>query len=192
MSKEIEAKFLDIDLEQIREKLKQNNAKLIQPMTLMRRYVYKNQDLKNKNAWLRIRDEGFRKTITYKQLDEQSIDGMQEFEIEINDINQAVKIVENLGFTNPSYQESKREIWQIKDIEIMIDQWPWTNHFMEIEADNSEKVYSIANLLGFDEKDAKYGDVFTVYRHQYPKLGPDGKLDLQIVKFDDPLPKELQ
>ncbi len=192
MSKEIEVKFLDINVEQIRQKLQQNNAKMIQPMTLMRRFVLKNQALKDKNAWLRIRDEGHQKTMTFKQLNQQSIDGVTEFEIKIDDIEQAVEIIKHLGFTNISYQESKREIWQIDDVEIVIDQWPWINYYLEIEADSPEKVYATAELLGFDKKDAKFGDVMTVYRHQYPQLGTDGRLELETVKFGDPLPEQLR
>ena len=54
MNNEIEAQFLDINKEIIREKLKKVGAKLVKPEVLMRRIIF---DI-GKHEYARVRDEG--------------------------------------------------------------------------------------------------------------------------------------
>jgi len=52
---EIEAKFLDINVTELRKKLKLNNAKKIHKMMLYRRYVF--HLLTNEKGYIRTRQE---------------------------------------------------------------------------------------------------------------------------------------
>jgi adenylate cyclase, class 2 len=67
MKTEIEVKFLDVDFNLMREKLKQLGAVCEQPMRLMRRAIIETPELEAKGGFLRVRDEGDKVTLTYKQ-----------------------------------------------------------------------------------------------------------------------------
>lgn len=189
MHTEYEVKFLDVDIENVRHRLTKLGAKLEKPMRLMKRVTIDNLDMKKKNAFVRIRDEGDRVIVTYKQFDSLSVDGAKEYEIVVSDFEKAIKLFSAAGLPYGSFQESKRETWKFNDVEIVIDEWPWLNPYIEIESDSEVKVKNFAKKLGFDWKDAAFGDVMTAYRAQYPHLTDDDRIgDLPYVKFEDPLP----
>lgn len=196
MNSEIEAKFLDVNHDTIRTKLTTLGAKLEQPMRMMKRVVVHTQSMTEKNAFLRIRDEGHRATVTYKQFDDDSIDGAKEYEIVVSDFESAVNIFKESGLVYDTYQESKRENWRLDDIEIMLDEWPWLNPYIEIEATSEEAVRRVAMLLDLDWSDAMFGGVANVYKHQYPHIGEEGRIQINqnwpIIKFHDDAPELLK
>ncbi len=57
MDVELEAKFANIQLDEMRKKLKKIGATLVHPETLMRRKVYEHPTNKQSD-WFRVRDEG--------------------------------------------------------------------------------------------------------------------------------------
>lgn len=192
MDTEIEAKFVNVDHDAIRAKLKTLGAKLEQPMRLMRRVTIDSEIMKSKNAFLRIRDEGYRVTATYKQFDALSVDGAKEIEITVNDFQATVDLLKAAGLPHRSFQESKRETWKLDDTEIVLDLWPWLNPYIEIEANNKELVMKVASDLGLIWNDAVFGDVMEAYKIQYPHLNKrDTVGNIPQVRFDDPLPELL-
>lgn len=195
MNSEIEAKFLNIDHDAMRAKLTALGAELEQPMRMMKRVVVHTQAMTDKNAFLRIRDEGHRATVTYKQFDDDSIDGAKEYEMVVSDFETAVNIFQESGLVYDTYQESKRENWRLNDVEIMLDEWPWLHPYIEIEAPSEEAVRRIARLLDLDWNDAMFGGVANVYRHQYPHIGEEGRIEINqnwpIIKFEDDAPELL-
>ena len=193
MKTEIEAKFLSVDLEEVRAKLTQLGAKCVKPMRLMRRVTIDKADMKAKDAFLRVRDEGDKTTLTYKQFDELSVAGAKEIEVVVDDFADTVKILEQAGLPHGSFQESKRENWELNGVEIMLDEWPWLNPYVEIEADSEDKVKDTAAKLGFEWNDAVFGDVMAAYRVQYPHLNDrDTVGNIKEVKFNLPLPDLLK
>jgi adenylate cyclase, class 2 len=196
MKTEIEAKFLDVDFDEIRAKLTKLGATLEQPMRLMRRYTFDNAYMKRgKDSFVRVRDEGSKVTATYKQFDSLSLHGTKEIEIEVNDFEQTVSLMREIGAgeDNHSYQESKRETWRLDQAEIVLDEWPWLKPYIEIEGDTEEAVRQTADLLGLSWDDAAFGDVMVAYRAEYPHL--EGKHTIGTVtevRFGDPLPDVLK
>lgn len=189
MNTEFEAKFVNIDLNELRQKLKACGGKLDQPMRLMRRVTIDTPAMKEKDAFVRVRDQGDKVTLTYKQFDDLSVDGAKEFEIEVSDFQQTVDLLAAAGLPHGSYQESKRETWQIGTTEIVLDVWPWLNPYAEIEGNNEEDVRKVASKLGFTWENAVFGDVMAAYRMQYPHLqSHDTVGNIPTVKFGDPLP----
>ena len=65
MQTEIEAKFLDIDPEALREKLQSIGATLVHSERLMKRKVFDlpDQTFQQSGAWVRVRDEGDKITL---------------------------------------------------------------------------------------------------------------------------------
>lgn len=193
MKNEIEAKFVNIIIEDVRSELKRIGAVLTKPMRDLRRVTIDTPELKKKNAFVRIRDEGDKTTITYKQFNSLSIDGVKEIEVSVNDFDNAVMLFKEAGLVYGSIQESRREIWMLDEVEVVIDEWPWLNPYIEIEAPSEDLVISTAKKLGFDWDDAVFGDVMAAYRVQYPHLGLNDTVgNLPEVRFGDPLPELLK
>jgi hypothetical protein len=63
----------------------------------------------------------------------------------------------------------------------------------EIEASSEAAVRKVAQQLGFEWADAKFGDVMMAYQAQYSHLTVNDYIScLASVKFGDPLPDLLQ
>lgn len=193
MNAEIEVKFLDINVEEIREKLKAIGAQLEQPMRLMRRVLIEEPHHAAQRSFIRIRDEGDKTTLTFKRRlkpdEETTINSTQELETTVGDFDTTVKIFAEAGWDYITFQESKRETWHLKDIEIVIDEWPWLNPMIEIEADAEDKVEQTAKQLGFSWKDAVFGSVDVVYHREFPNMTCRGIIDVKEAHFGDPIPK---
>lgn len=169
METELEAKWLDIEPEALREKLREIGAKLIHPERLMRRRVFDFPDLRldQHGAWLRVRDEGDRVTLAFKQWRDHSLHGTAEAEVTVSDFDVAAKILQALGLQEKSYQETKREEWRLGEVEITIDTWPWIPTFVEVEAPSETEVREMADKLELPWDHALFGGVVRAYQHYY-------------------------
>ena len=90
-----------------------------------------------------------------------------------------------------TYQESKRETWTLGGAEVVIDEWPWINPYIEIEAENEAIVRDVATRLGFDWGDAVFGSVDVIYNKEYPDMTVRGVIDVKEVRFGQPSPAEF-
>ena len=166
METEIEAKFLDIDKEEIRKKLREIGAELVHEERLMKSKVYEHPTEKQ-NDWFRVRDEGDKITLSYKQLLDRTLHGTKEIDVVVNDFDKACSILEKSKLKFVTNQEKRREKWQLSKTEIVIDTWPWIPTFIEIEAPTENEVKSAAEKLGFDWNKAEHGSVETVYMKHF-------------------------
>ncbi len=193
MKTEYEVKFLAIDIDEIRARLTAEGAELVQPMRLMKRVTIDSPAMKQNDAFVRIRDEGDKTTLTYKQFDQLSIDGAKEFEVTVSDFNETVQLLAAAGLPHRSYQETRRETWELDHVELMIDGWPWLEPYIEIEAGSEEEVRAMAERLGFDWSKAVFGDVMAAYRAQYPHLTTKQTVgDVAEMTFDGPMPEMFE
>ena len=169
MQTEIEAKFLGIDHGQLRATLKEIGAKLEQPMRKMSRknFDYPDGRLERIGGWVRVRDEGNKITLSYKQLNDRSLHGTKEINLEVDNFEQACKFLESIGLRQNSFQETKRESWGLGNVQIELDEWPWVKPFVEIEAPNEEELKKVARLLDLNFEAAVHGSVEIVYQSEY-------------------------
>lgn len=194
MKEEIEAKFLNVDFADLRQRLTGLGAVCEQPMRLMRRVImdYPDRRLHHEGAYIRVRDEGDKKTLTYKRFDktrELHVASAQELETTIGSLEDTVALLQNLGMEIRSEQESRRETWKLGKVEVVLDEWPWLNPYIEIEGESEQALQRVATDLGFGWQDAVFGDVMVAYRHQYPKLSKGQSIgNLPQVRFGDPPP----
>jgi len=189
MKTEIEAKFVKVVHDDIRQRLTDIGAKCDVPMRNMKRAAINSAEMRAKKGFVRVRDQGDKITITYKQIDTLSLTGAKEIELEINDFDNAVAIFKAVGLSDCSLQESRRETWTIGDVEVALDEWPWLDPYIEIEGLDEAEVKAAASKLGLSWEDAVFGDVMTAYRIQYPHLRDNQLLsDIPEVKFNGPLP----
>lgn len=170
MQTEIEAKFLDVDHDALRAKLRALGAVCEQPMRTMYRKGFDFPDKrlrKEKNGWVRIRNEGDKVTMSYKQLDDRSVHGTKEVCLTIDSFEQAEAFLRAIGMVPEVSQETRRESWRLGHIEIELDQWPWTKPYAEIEAHSEQELREVAEKLGLDWNDVLHGSVEVVYMAEY-------------------------
>lgn len=197
MNIEIEAKFLHINHDAIRKKLLGLNASCVTPMRLMRRVIidYPDKRLQTSklNSYVRIRDEGDKVTLTFKQFDSLSIDGARECEVGVTSFDDTIKIFTSIGLHVVSYQESKRETWEVNACEVVLDEWPWLDPYIEIEATSELDIQALSSKLELDWSDAVFGDVMVAYREQYPYLTKTQTVgNIPEVLFGAPFPDLLK
>lgn len=189
MNTEIEVKVLHVNHDEVRRRLLAIGAVCVEPMRLMRRVTFDNLAMKAKNGWIRVRDEGDKITMGYKQTDSLNIDGTKEIETTVGDFDAAVAIFKQLEIDGGSFQESKRESWRLGDTQIELDEWPWLDPYIEVEAPTEELVREVVAKLGFDITKAVSGDVMAAYREQYPHIGAKDTVgNLAEVRFGAVLP----
>lgn len=169
MPSEIEAKFLVQDFVDLREKLISLGGTLKQARCLMRRRIFDYPDLRldANAAWVRVRDEGNRVVMSYKQRRSETLGGMVEYETLVGDFEATCSIFEKIGLTEKAYQENYRETWDFMGCEIALDEWPWIPPTVEIESDSEEVVQQASLALGFNWGRAIFDSVDGVYQRYY-------------------------
>jgi adenylate cyclase class 2 len=170
MQQEVEAKFLDIDHAEIRAKLEQLGAVLEHPNRLMRRTIFDFPDrrLKQQKSRLRVRDEGGKITITYKSASDTQYSN--EVETTVGSYETMVDLLRALGLNAYATQESKRETWRCKNVEIELDEWPWAPQYVEIEGPDEAAIKQVTAELGLDWTNAVFESADAVYHHHYPGM----------------------
>lgn len=170
MQIEYEATFPNIDKNEIRERLKKANAKLIKPEFLQKRMVFhlpKGHEIDG--GWLRVRDEGDKITMSLKVVTDGGIENQKEICLTVNSFEEAILFLESIGCKKKAdgIQESKREIWNLDGVEICLDEWPFLEPFVEIEGKSEEVVKKISEKLGFEYEKALFCAVDTLYSQKY-------------------------
>ena len=166
MAIEYEATFSNINKEIIRKKLKKIGGKLVKPETSMKRFAF-NLPSNERGKWLRVRDEGDKITMSFKAIEGKGIESQKEVELVIDNFEHGVNFLKSIGCHEKAYQESKREIWEIDNTYIMIDEWPFLEPLVEIEGSDEKSVKSVAEKLGFDYSKAIFSSVDELYTEKY-------------------------
>lgn len=195
MKTELEVKFANVSIEVIRQALQAAGAVCEQPMRLMKRALVEEPHHQVEHAFLRIRDEGDKTTLTFKRRadpDAASIDSVKELEVEVSDFDKTVEIFSEAGWKYKTFQESKRETWKLDGTEVVIDEWPWLNPYIEIEGESEAAIKKVAEKLGLSWDDVLFGHIDALYEMQYEfQDGIRGVIDLPEVRFNAPLPAQF-
>jgi len=173
MQTEFEVKILEIDIREVERRLTKIGAEKIKERE-MRRYVY-NISPQDKSSWIRLRDNGEKTTLTIKKIEDSTITGTKETEVEVGDFEKTNLILNGLGFFAKAYQENKRISYKFEDVEIEIDSWPKIPTYIEVEGRSEREVEKVVRLLGFEMKDTTSIGVSEVYK----------KYGLDIDKFKE-------
>ena len=194
MKIEYEAKFPNIDKDEIRERLKKAGAQLVRPEFLQKRCTFnlpKGHEING--GWLRVRDEGDKITMTLKIVDGEKIENQKEIILKVDNFSEAENFLILLGCNKKSYQETKREMWELDGVEVDIDEWPYLEPYVEVEGKNEEAVNKVSEKLGFDYDKAifccvttlynmKYGTPEEVINNQIPEITFEGKNPFENLK----------
>ena len=156
MSKEYEYSFQDFDKSKIISKLKELKA------VYKGTYLFKVQKFKLPNSLLpevrnnsraRVRDEGHRITMTIKTT---TADFDEETELIIDNFENGVALLLQLGCTKHLYLEKIREIWTVQNTEVVFDTPPGYPEIMEIESKTKKQLNKMVKIFGLTiEKDQK-------------------------------------
>lgn len=168
MDTEFEAKSVKIDKTEIREKLKSLGAILVFPEKKFTRITFDNPELKARNAWVRIRNEGEKTTMSFKIVENaDSASGMKEASVTVSDLNAAKIIMEQIGLKQKGYEENLREEWRLGDVVFDIDTWPMIDPYLEIEGPSEAVVKDYFAKLGLDFSQAYFGSADILYKRLY-------------------------
>lgn len=167
MNIEYEATFLDIDKDEMRDKLKKAGAKLLKPEFLQKRITFNLPNISGGYSWARVRDEKDKITMSFKEIKGDKIEDQKEICLTIDSFQNGVDFLEAIGCVRKSYQETKREIWKLDGAEICIDEWPFLEPFVEIEGKSEEEVVAVSQKLGFDYSAALFCAIGDIYSMKY-------------------------
>ncbi len=154
---EIEAKLKVDSLEKIRRKLNELNAEFLQEQ-LQTDYHFDdaNITLQKTDRCLRLRRQLVGKSemffLTYKGAKEKSsFKKRQEIEIEITDSSAIQKLLLALGYEKVLVFEKKRQLWQMENCKVALDELPLLGDFVEIEGPDEKKIEDMQKNLGLSE-----------------------------------------
>ncbi len=192
MKIEFEATYLNINKDNVRQKLKEIGAILFRAEYKQKRCNFDLQKFgRNFWEWARVRDEGDKITMAYKCIPPKStISDQKETEFSISNFDLGVEFLKNLGAYKTNYSETLRETWKFDGATIDIDTWPHLEPYIEIESDNEEGVKNVSKKLGFNYASAKFCGAGEIYEMKYG-IHPD-KLAIENgcirLTFEDPNP----
>lgn len=168
METEYEAKFLDVDKDEVRGRLRAVGATLERPEFLQRRWVLDLPGEKNtREAFVRVRDEGGIVTLTWKDYPGGVINHPKEIEVVVDDFEKTVELLTQLGCVARSYQENYRELWHLDDAKVTIDSWPFIEPFVEVEGADESVVEKTSKKANFDWGAAIFSGVNRVYKMKH-------------------------
>jgi adenylate cyclase class IV len=185
MGKEYEVAFININQKKIKDKIKALRGKLVSKKTLMPiqyftlpdRCTYRknNNDGKrikqvleksHKGGYGRVRHEGKQITMTIKKFHKKKKSFPEEYEVEIDSMDEGINFLLACGFVKQQFEEKYRETWNFPSSgckELVFDTWPGLNTFIEIDCESKEKLEATVKKLGLNMSDAIYGGVDAIY-----------------------------
>lgn len=162
---EYELRVLEINDEEIKNKLNELNAILIENV-IQKRYIYDFNPVEP-NKWIRLRTNGTKTTLTIKNVESSNIDGTREMEIVVDDFDTTNEILNELGYIPRAIQENKRTKYDLNGVEVDIDTWPGIPTYLEIEGSSEKEVYDTLELLEIEKDKSTSLDVQSIYRDVY-------------------------
>lgn len=188
MKQEIEAKFFPINEESILQKLKSLKAKPGQQDVLMRRAVFdKSQNPQIKCTYARVRDEGKEITASLKinASENGKVEDQKELKITVNSFEDTRDFLNKLGLVETGYQENIRSTWFLRDSEIVIDEWPALDTYIEIESPNSDELKFIVDDLGLKWEEKILVSTDELYAKKYSITKEEALRYMSLLTFED-------
>jgi adenylate cyclase class 2 len=166
MGIEFEAKFLDINVADMRKLLLANGAERVHKKKIYKRYVFTKCD-ETIPGYSRVRKEGANTTMTIKTYKDPKFP--EEHEITIKeDFNTGVNFFRALGLKEKAYQESIREKWSHPLAhEITFDTLPGLPTYMEIDCTSEDNLNQLIKLFNLDPTKQRFGAFDHTYLEYY-------------------------
>ncbi len=165
MKTEYEIRVLEIDEENIVKKLEDFKA-IKKGEYNYKRYVYDLKPVEN-NKWIRLRTNGIETTLTYKDIESNTIDGTKEVEIRVDNFEVTNEFLNKIGFIARNYQENRRIQYTLDNVEVDIDTWPMIPTYLEIEGNSEKDINNMIKKLGLNNSRITALNCDDIYREIY-------------------------
>ncbi|HEY4641343.1 MAG TPA: class IV adenylate cyclase [Thermoanaerobaculia bacterium] len=175
MAQEIEVKFALKDRNELVRKLHDIGGQRLYPETFEDNIVLDRRgELRTKGSLLRVRKFGKYSIATYKgpMSIEGGVKSREEVQTGVESFERAIQLFDSLGYKPVFRYQKFREVWRIKDVEVVLDRTPIGDYF-EIEG-AMDVIRGIASDLGMNMDQAirqTYADLYRVARRTRPDLG---------------------
>ena len=177
MHREIEAKILNVDPEEVQKKLRKLGATLAQELDLEQIVWWIPNTEKRSSVRVRKASDGSLR-LTMKQKVTEGL-GYNEWELDVSNYEYTAAIIDVL-LPNPELRleySHHRQDWNLGDTLINIDWFPKLAPLVEIEAKSEEKVREVAEQLGLSSsKLLNKGVVSLLFEKLGLKIGDKVKL----------------
>jgi adenylate cyclase class 2 len=168
MAQEIEIKFPLVDRNELIRKLHDIGATRLYPETFEDNIVMDRRgELRTKGALLRVRKFGRYSLATYKgpMSIEGGIKSREEVQTGVESFELAIQLFDSLGFKPVFRYQKFREVWRLRDVEVVVDRTPIGSYF-EIEGP-VDVIRTVAQDLGMNMDQAirqSYADLYRQHR----------------------------
>ena len=174
---EIEVKFLLRDRAALLRRLHDVGGERLYPETFEDNIVLDRRgELRTKGALLRVRKFGKYSIATFKgpMSIEGGVKSREEVQTGVESFERAIQLFDSLGYKPVFRYQKFREVWRVRDAEVMIDRTPIGDYF-EIEG-SVELIRSLAAELGMEMEQAirqTYADLYRQARRTRADLPND-------------------
>lgn len=156
-NREIEVRFLGIDVVETVKKLLFMNAKDLGEELLQETIFYDaNKKWLEEKKVVRLRKTPTTQTLTYKHTQKDTPDGTEEIEMNVEDLAKTKAILEALGLVAFRQQEKKRRVFLWDGVQFSIDEHPMVPPYLEIEGPSEQLIKDAARAIELDWKDAHF------------------------------------
>ncbi len=175
MATEIEVKFALKDRAELVQKLHEIGGTRLYPETFEDNIVLDRRgDLKTRGSLLRVRKFGKYSIATYKgpMSIEGGVKSREEVQTGVESFELAIQLFDALGYKPVFRYQKFREVWRIRDVEVVLDRTPIGDYF-EIEGP-IDVIRMITAELGMTMDQAirqTYSDLYRLARRTRPDLG---------------------
>lgn len=168
MNTEIEARFLDIDVAALIEKLRTLGAR-DKGEVLLQEIIFYDTPLswKSQGKFVRMRTSGEKTTLTYKENIAQTVDSAHEIEFDVSNAEQTQQFLVAVGLAPVRHQEKKRHTFTLDDVTIDIDVWPQIPAYVEFEGPSEVAIQTVAERVGYRWSDAIFDDARKIIETRY-------------------------
>jgi len=164
--KEIEAKILEIDPEELREKLEKIGAsKVFEEQVKSEFYDFEDGRIEE-NGQIRLRTIRDNSFVTRKiDVDDERAKVKEEVEFDVENPGEVRKFLKSIGLEKIESGEKKRAKWHKNSVEYVIDWYPEIPPLLEIEAPSHQKLEKAFEQLGYSfEETVNWGST-KVHKH---------------------------
>jgi adenylate cyclase class 2 len=177
MPQEIEVKFPLRDRHELMRRLHDIGGQRLYPETFEDNIVLDRRgELRTKGSLLRVRKFGKYSIITYKgpMSIEGGVKSREEVQTGVESFELAIQLFDSLGYKPVFRYQKFREVWRVRDAEVVIDRTPIGEYF-EIEGP-IDLIRSLAGELGMEMEQAirqTYADLYRQARRTRADLPND-------------------
>ncbi len=180
---EVEVKFHLKNIKTVIDELARCGAVISQPRVFERNLRFDTPDgrLRASGEVLRLREDSrYRLTFKGPALVDQSVAVRPEIEFAVDDLEEARRFLEALGYEVSVIYEKYRTTYNLEGAEITIDEMPFGG-FCEIEARDAFEVERVAKMLNLDWKDRILGSYLQLFETLKTRRG----LNMRDLTFEN-------